>query len=1357
MAVAISLTPIPNFDPHGEANSVFHRWEKWTRSFDTFAIATGCTNDAQKRQLLLHCAGSDVQDIFYTLTETGTSFAEAKSKLDEYFAPKKNVPYNRHMFRQASQGTDESVNQFVTRLRTLSIGCDFGNNLEDFLRDQVIEKCTSNNLRKKLLAETDLKLPKVLKIASALETSEVQSAHMSGTTNISADSRTEAVNAVKSPRQAYGRAPGYSARGRGKSRSQNHSPAVHQDRNNSVVTCTKCGMKNHSAEDCRCSRNITCYACNRRGHFASMCRTQQRNKSHRPGKQNKVHLIGDTQTHTEDEYLFAFSGELPTYTVEIANQPVNVLIDSGSSCNIISSTVVKQLELTSLVPCDRTIHPYKSKPLHVKEQITTAVSANGKTATTDFLIIPGHEVTLLGRKTAIELNLLRIGPPAAVNAVDSAITPDVQKLLTQYPGIATGIGKLKDYQVTFHINRSVPPVARTSYRVPFHLRPKVEDEIKKLLDADIIEPAEGPTEWVSRIVTPPKPHDPNQIRLCVDMRDANEAIQRVRHVTPTLDDLISDLNGATIFSKIDLRAGYHQLELAPESRDITTFATHQGLYRYKRLNFGVNAAAEIFQKAIQSVISGIPGTRNISDDIIIYGKTQSEHDIALHAVMSRLQSNGLTVNPGKVQLNKSCIEFFGVVFSQNGISPSPSKVRALQNCSPPTTVSEVKSFLGLAQYCARFICDFSTLSAPLRALTCKGAKWKFGLTEQNSFDSIRSALSEITTNAYFDPRKLTEVLVDASPVGISAILTQEGQPVTFSSRSLTTVEQRYSQLEREALAITWACEQLNIYLQGHHFIVLTDHKPLLGIWKKPNLPLRLSRWALRLQSYNMSLKYRPGHDNPADYMSRHPVSIARQPDNYVEAYVNFVMTTSLPKAVTLETVKSATAADHTLQKVIQMHISGKWPTKHTDCDIDKSLLDSFRQVSNELTFSNGVLFRDTRIVIPKSLQKKVINLAHEGHQGISKTKSLLRSKVWFPGIDSAVEATIRNCLPCQANDSKPRAAPVIMSTLPEGPWISLSVDFCGPLPSGEYLLVITDDYSRYPVVEIVPSTSASIVIPRLEKVFALFSYPDVIRTDNGPPFQGKAWADFMECIGCAHRKVTPLWPQANGLVEAFNKPLMKAIRIAHMQGLSYKRELHNFLQAYRVTPHTTTQQTPFRLLFGRDPATKLPRVPAQSTSDDSLTRNTDTAKKAKAKRYADSRKLPVDELEIGDTVIVRQPYTNKLSTRYDPTPLTVTDIKGTMITAVKPNGSTVTRNISHYKRISSGYHDSHSDEDDDIFSGPEFDSQEDPDAPVIPRDVPDAPLDVPMENQRQSRPTERQPVRRSRRAHRTPKRLIDEM
>ena len=213
----------------------------------------------------------------------------------------------------------------------------------------------------------------------------------------------------------------------------------------------------------------------------------------------------------------------------------------------------------------------------------------------------------------------------------------------------------ENVKVELHIDESVKPVALKQRRTPFHLSEKVEAEIEHLLQKDIIEKVEGvPTPWVSPIVVTPKKNT-DKIRVCVDMREPNKAIMRERHQMPTVDELINDLNGAKIFSKVDLRSGYHQLELDKNSRSITTFSTHVGLFRYKRLKFGVCSASEVFQKEIRTIVSDLEGVANIADDILIYGSTQEKHDVALEALFRRLKDNGLTLNKQKCEFNRDQI------------------------------------------------------------------------------------------------------------------------------------------------------------------------------------------------------------------------------------------------------------------------------------------------------------------------------------------------------------------------------------------------------------------------------------------------------------------------------------------------------------------------------------------------------------------------------------------------------------------------------------------------------------------------------------------------------------------------------
>ena len=258
----------------------------------------------------------------------------------------------------------------------------------------------------------------------------------------------------------------------------------------------------------------------------------------------------------------------------------------------------------------------------------------------------------------------------------------------------------------------------------------------------------------------------------------------------------------------------------------------------------------------------------------------------------------------------------------------------------------------------------------------------------------------------------------------------------------------------------WGIEHFHLYLYGSSFQIITDRKPLETIFNNPTCraTARLERLQLRLQPYKTKVVYKPGANNPADYLSRHPDLKQSQASDHlsrVDAYVNFVTNNAVPPAVTLQEVKDATAADKTLQRLARVIATQKRHEAGKD-------VSQYQQIKQELSVSRGVILRGTRIIVPEKLRGGMIMLAQSGHQGIVKTKRFLRDSVWFLGIDRMEEEVVKGCLLCQAanHDSKPVCEPLHMSPLPLGPWQELSVDFCGPFPSGDYSLVVTDDFSR---------------------------------------------------------------------------------------------------------------------------------------------------------------------------------------------------------------------------------------------------------------------------------------------------------
>lgn len=668
-----------------------------------------------------------------------------------------------------------------------------------------------------------------------------------------------------------------------------------------------------------------------------------------------------------------------------------MMIDSGASCNIVDRQNWEQLKKKKMkFTCKKVDKPRKlyaygqDTPLTVAGTFQAEIVVPGVSEihTAEFVVIEEKgKVPLLGKETSEKLGVLRVGLPREPETVRSVSLSD--KPEQRYPELYKGLGKLKNQKITLHVNHNVKPAVQAARRIPFSLREKVEKKIAELEELDIIERAEGPTSFASPIVVVPKPNS-DDIRLCIEMRQANEAVERERFPIPTIEETLIEMNGSKVFTKLDLKWGFHQLELSEESRPVTTFATHIGLFRYKRLMFGVTSAPEIYQHTIQDVIRDCPGARNMTDDIIIHAETVEEHDRRLDKVLRTLQENGLTLNPDKCVYRMSELQFMGFLLSEKGIGPTSTKVEAVKNAKQPTVASEVRSFLGLVNFNARFIENLATKAEPLRKLTRKNAPFQWKTEQEKAFQTLKDDLSKAENVAYFDPKAETRIVADASPVGLGAVLTQvqngEKRVIYYASRSLSDVERRYSQTEKEALALVWACERFQQYVYGIEFTLETDHRPLQFIYSKRSKPsARIERWVLRLQSYQFTVEYKPGSQNIADSLSR----LVNQDTervcgrNVAEEYVYFAAKKAVPRAMTAHEIEEASAVDEELSAVRKCIKSGNW---------EKCPNVAYKALKDELTSLGKLVLRGTRIVIPKALKERVVEIAHEGHQGVVKTK-----------------------------------------------------------------------------------------------------------------------------------------------------------------------------------------------------------------------------------------------------------------------------------------------------------------------------------------------------------------------------------
>lgn len=382
--------------------------------------------------------------------------------------------------------------------------------------------------------------------------------------------------------------------------------------------------------------------------------------------------------------------------MNVSGVDTQFIIDTGSDCNIVGKSTWENMKtqpfrMTRQEKGGPNIYAYTSQaPMQILGQFWAEVRSHDQILNdVRFVVIASDAEPLLGIEIVQALNLVNFTNLASA---DYGV---------RFPRLFSGSVGKADHEIKLSIRKDVTPVAQSFRRTPFAMMKKLEKHLEELVESDIIEKVNGPTSWVSPVVIVPKAND--KIRLCVDMRRPNAAIIRHHYPVPTVDELLRDMNGAQFSSKLDMRLGFHQFVLSPESRDITTFNTHVGLYRYKRLMFGINAAPEIYQREVSNIIQGITGVANLADDIVVVGKTQVEHDQRLLEVLARLEAAGMTLNREKCVFSARSIDFLGHRISGEGIDPGANKVKAISEAVVPQTVGELKSFLGLVGYCSKFI------------------------------------------------------------------------------------------------------------------------------------------------------------------------------------------------------------------------------------------------------------------------------------------------------------------------------------------------------------------------------------------------------------------------------------------------------------------------------------------------------------------------------------------------------------------------------------------------------------------------------------------------------------------------------
>ncbi|UYV72243.1 K02A2.6-like, partial [Cordylochernes scorpioides] len=827
-------------------NYQFKEYNEKTETFETFYerleqfLILEEAGDEKKKAYLLTLMGSKTYGVLKNLCSPilpkDKTFDNLIDILKRHFSPKRSIVVERFIFFKRMQLKEESISDYL--VKCLASSCNFGNFLEDSLRDKMVCGLYNAKIQNRILSEGDISLAKVIEIALSMEAAE------KNTKLFHLEQGEDCVDKLRMERKV-------------ESNFQNGK-------------CKHCG-KLHK-ELCR-FKEAMCFKCNKKGHIASICWSSRRNLRQHQNQPGNIHQIGDQEEEegyvqkiisvTIPEYKINFASSDPPYLMELKVEGnfIKFEMDTGSGLTLISEKDFKNsLQHLKLEKASIIVRTYDGTVVPILGKINVKVECQDITYKLRALVVKGEKRALMGREW---INRLKLG---CFEVKHMPVEITIEEILKENQALFVETTEpIKGF--TFSVNMcDVNPIFHKARPVPFAIRPAVTEALDKMVAKGYLCEVAS-SKWATPVVVVPKKN--KEIRICCDFKvTLNKYLDTAAYPLPTQQDLFSTLAKGKYFSKLDLRNAYLQLEVDPGTRPLLTINTHKGLFRFKRMPFGLANAPSYFQSVMDRVLSGIGGVICYIDDVLIATASIEEHLALLKTIFARLAKYNIKLKKEKCLFLQKEIEYLGHLVTEEGIRPLDHKVQAIQKAKTPTNISELRSFLGLVNFYGKFIPNLPELLKPLHELLHKKRPWVWTKECGEAIDKCKNSITSERVLVPYDATLPLCLATDASQIGVGAVLSHiiEGQerPIMFASRTLLEAEQNYSQIEKEALAIIYGVTKFHQFIYGRKFILITDHKPLVTalIYQKLDLATAsieehlalLKTIFARLAKYNIKLK-----------------------------------------------------------------------------------------------------------------------------------------------------------------------------------------------------------------------------------------------------------------------------------------------------------------------------------------------------------------------------------------------------------------------------------------------------------------------------------------------------------------------